>query len=75
MAKTTYHVIPNLNKGWSIKRSGATRAVKHFKTKEAAVEYARDLSLNQEAELFMHRTDGTIMERNSYDQDPQPAEG
>lgn len=75
MAKPIYHVIPNLSKGWSVTRSGATRAVKRFETKEAAIEYARGLSLSQEAELFVHRKDGTITERDSYNQDTQPPEG
>ena len=75
MTKETYHIIPNPHGGWCVKRSGATRAVKRFDTKEDAVEYSRDLIMSQEVELFVHGKDGTIVARDSYGQDSHPPKG
>lgn len=75
MSKETYHIIPNPHGGWSIKRGGATRAVKRFETKEDAVEYSRDLIAGQEVELFVHRKDGTVVARHSSAQTSHAPKG
>jgi hypothetical protein len=71
MAKKSNHVVPSTS-GWSVKKSGADRASKIFDTKDKAVEYGRELSKNEKTELFIHKSNGMIQDRNSYGNDPNP---
>jgi hypothetical protein len=72
MTKKSNHVIPATKGGWSVKKSGSTRASKHFETKEDAVKYARKISRDSSSELYIHKKDGTIQERDSFGNDPFP---
>lgn len=69
MAKKSNHVIPS-HSGWAVKKSGAERASKTFDTKEKAVAYGRDISKNEKTELYIHKSNGMIQNRNSYGNDP-----
>ena len=71
MAKKTNNVVPS-SSGWAVKKSGADRASKTFHTKDEAVEYGRELSKNEKTELFIHKSNGMIQDRNSYGNDPNP---
>lgn len=71
MAKKSNHVVPS-SSGWSVKKSGADRASKTFDTKDKAVGYGRELSKNEKTELFIHKSNGMIQNRNSYGNDPNP---
>jgi hypothetical protein len=71
MAKQSNHVVPT-SSGWSVKKSGSSRASKTFETKDKAVEYGRELSKNEKAELYIHKKNGMIQEKNSYGNDPNP---
>ena len=75
MPPKSHHVIPNPDGGWDVKRSGAERASKHFDKKDDAVDYGRKLSETQNTELFIHRKDGTIQNRDSHGNDPCPPKG
>ncbi len=71
--KRSNHVIPSREKGgWAVKKSGSARTSKSFSTKSEAVRYGRKLSKREKTELFIHRKDGTIQNRNSYGNDPFP---
>jgi hypothetical protein len=71
MAKgSTQHVVPDPNGGWSVKREGASRASKRFDKHQDAITYARNLSKDQGAEVVIHRPDGTIRNKESYERDP-----
>lgn len=73
MAKKSNHVIPSKQRGeWAVKKSGSTRISESFETKEEAIKYGRELSKHEETELFIHKKDGTIQNRNSYGKDPFP---
>ncbi|QNL22655.1 DUF2188 domain-containing protein [Hyphobacterium sp. CCMP332] len=73
MAKKSNHVIPSQKSGgWSVKKSGSTRSSRIFETKEKAIKYGRAISKNEKTELFIHKKDGTIQNRNSYGNDPFP---
>lgn len=72
MARKTQHVVPNSDGGWSVKKGGAARASQKFENQRDAISYGKKVSKNQNAELFIHRKDGTIRERNSYGNDPCP---
>jgi hypothetical protein len=48
---------------------------KSFERKEEAVKYGRELSRREQTELYIHKRDGRIQERNSYGKDPFPPQG
>jgi len=68
------HVVPHGN-GWAVKGEGNKRATIVTNTQKEAIQHAREISRNQETELFIHRKDGTIRERDSHGHDPYPPEG
>jgi len=71
MSKKSNHVVPSKS-GWSVKKSGAERASRSFETKGQAVEYGRALSKNEKTELYIHKSNGMIENKNSYGHDPHP---
>lgn len=71
MSKKSNHVVPSAS-GWAVRKSGAERASRVFSTKEKAVEYGRELSKSEQTELYIHKSNGMIQNRNSYGNDPHP---
>jgi len=71
MARNEYHVVSHQN-GWAVKANNATRASKITNTKQEAIEFGRELSKKNEAELIVHKKDGTINKSTSYGNDPCP---
>lgn len=69
--KLTNHVVPS-SSGWSVKKSGASKASKIFSNKGEAIKYGRQLSKNEKTELYIHKKNGMIQEKNSYGNDPNP---
>lgn len=74
MAKS-HHVVPNPNSGWDVKVSGGERAIKHFETKQPAVDLARQISQNQGSELVVHNKNGQIGQKDSHGHDPRNIKG
>lgn len=73
MAKgKSVHVVPAIDGGWTVKRTGSGRASKHFRTKEDAETWGRSQSMKDRSDLVIHRRDGTIAEKNSYGPGPHP---
>lgn len=70
----SHHVVWN-NERWSVKRNDAKRASGNFDNKKDAVAAARKISRNQKTELFIHRKDGRIQNRDSHGNDPFPPRG
>lgn len=65
--KKSNHVVLSKQKGnWVIKKSGSVKISRSFETKDEAVKYGRELSKRERTELFIHRKDGTVQNRNSY---------
>jgi hypothetical protein len=71
-SKKDRHVVPNPRGGWAVRQSGATKASRVFESQKEAVTYARDLARKGGSELYVHRRDGTISDKNSYGSDPYP---
>lgn len=71
LVKKNTHVVPRED-GWAVRKEGATRASKTFDTQADAIEYARQQAKNSKSELFVHGRDGTIRERSSFGNDPNP---
>ena len=68
------HVVPH-NGQWSLRGAGNSRITRNFETQREAIDYGRQIAINQESELFIHNRQGRIRERNSYGNDPYPPKG
>lgn len=73
MAKNQ-HVVPHSD-GWGVKGEGNSKVTRVFDTQRDAIAYGRQQAINQGSELFIHRQNGQIRERNSYGNDPHPPQG
>ena len=69
MKEESRHVVPDNRGGWSVRKSGATRAARVFDTKHDAVEYAKDIAKKEGGDIYVHGKDGTIRERDRYRSD------
>ena len=74
MSRKGQHVVPS-EKGWSVKKAGASRASSNHATQQDAINEAMRIARNQRTELYIHGRDGRIRERNSYGNDPHPPKG
>lgn len=73
MSRKSNHVVPSKkNGGWAVKKSGSTRTSGSFENKSDTIKYGRELSRKEKIELYIHKKDGTIQNRNSYGKDPFP---
>jgi uncharacterized protein YdaT len=70
----SHHVVPH-DDAWAIRKSGSTRVSEKADTQHEAIDRAREISRNQKTELFIHRPDGTIRERDSHGKDGFPPPG
>lgn len=68
------HVVPH-PEGWAVKPAKGQRASSVHETQRDAIDRAREIARNQGTELFIHRRDGRIRERDSHGNDPYPPEG
>ena len=51
---------------------GNSRATAVTKTQREAISKARDIAINQRAEVVIHGVNGRIRNKNSYGNDPCP---
>lgn len=68
------HVVPKGGK-WGVVGAGNSRATSLHNTQAEAARAARETAQRQQSEVFIHRPNGQIRERNSYGNDPFPPEG
>lgn len=68
------HVVPH-NDGWAVRIEGNDRVSSQHSTQSEAAEVGRDRARSERSELFIHRENGQIRERNSYGDDPFPPKG
>jgi hypothetical protein len=71
MNKKNQHVVPNGN-DWAVKGEGNDRATKVVDTQAEAIKIARQIAINQQSEVVIHRPDGRIRDKDSYGNDPVP---
>lgn len=69
------HVTPHKDGGWQVKGEGNTKATVRTDTQAEAIQRAREISRNQQTELFVHGKNGRIRGRDSYGNDPFPPKG
>jgi len=68
------HVVPH-NGEWAVRGAGNEKATKVVETQREAIEIAREISINQQSELFIHGKNGQIRERDSHGNDSFPPRG
>lgn len=68
------HVVPKNGK-WQVERENSLKPTKIFDTQRDAIDYARNIAINQQSELVIHGCNGRIREKNSYGNDPYPPRG
>ncbi len=56
------HVVPHNDK-WAEKGSDNSKATKITRTQQEAIDIAREISLNQQSELIIHRPNGQIRKK------------
>ena len=71
MAKKNQHVVP-YNDNWAVKGAGNEKVTKTFDKKADAIDFAKEIAKNQQSELIIHKGDGTIQNKNSFGNDPNP---
>ena len=54
------HVVKHSD-GWAVRGAGNGRATKVTRTQQEAIDIAREISRNQESELFIHGRNGHTM--------------
>lgn len=59
----SYFVSPHPDGGWQVKRSGAQKALKKFKTKAEAEAYAKQVASNQGVGVVRQKKDGKIQKK------------
>lgn len=68
------HVVP-VDGAWGIRGAKNTRLTKKFSTQAEAIEAAREIAINQQSEVVIHRPDGRIRDKHSYGNDPHLPKG
>jgi hypothetical protein len=58
-----HHIVANPNGGWDLKRSKGEKVIKHFATKQEAVDYGKVVSKNQDTTFLIHKKDGKIQKK------------
>jgi len=71
MSKKNQHVVPSGN-DWAVKGAGNDRKTAIVNTQAEAIRIAREIAINQRSEVVIHRPDGTIRDKDSYGNDPNP---
>jgi len=74
VTKRNQHVVPHPD-GWAVKPAGGSKASSVHQTQRDAIDRGREVSRNQDSELFIHGRDGRIRERDSHGNDPFPPKG
>ena len=70
--RKNYHVVPNGEEGWAVRRENSGRATSLHGTQAEAIEAGREHAINQGTELVIHRPNGQIRDSDSYGNDPTP---
>jgi hypothetical protein len=74
MPRSNIHVVPR-GEGWAVRREGAQRDSSHHHTQAEATGAARQTAQREGLELFIHRANGQIRDRDSLGHDPYPPKG
>ncbi len=74
MSRKNQHVVPHEG-DWAVKGAGNGKATVVVPTQQEAINIGRQISQNQNSELFIHNRQGQIRERDSHGHDPKNIKG
>ena len=60
------HVVPH-ESGWAVRREGNQRITSKHRRQDTAINKAKRLARKHKADVIIHRQDGTIRDRISFD--------
>ena len=60
------HVVPYKN-GWAVRREGNKRITSKHRKQSTAIRKAKRIARKRHADVIIHRQDGTIRDRVSFD--------
>lgn len=60
------HVVPH-PEGWAVKGAGNERYTAIYDYQDDAIDRAREIARNYGSDVIIHRADGTVRDRISYD--------
>lgn len=60
------HVVP-YEDGWAVRREGNKRITSNHRKQSTAIRKAKTLAKKHNADVIIHREDGTIRDRINYD--------
>ena len=69
--KKDVHVVP-FGDRWATKIAGKPEPVSTHKSQELARQAAVPIAKQKQSEVVIHRKDGTIRDKDSYGNDPNP---
>ncbi len=61
------HVVPHED-GWAVRREGNKRITSKHRKQSTAIRKAKSLARKHKADVIIHRADGGIRDRISYDE-------
>lgn len=74
MSGKNQHVVPH-NGDWAVLGAGNQRVTSTHATQAKAAAAARQIAINQQSEVVIHRPNGQIRDKDSYGSDPFPPRG
>jgi hypothetical protein len=69
MPKPNQHVVPH-NGDWAVRGAGNSRVTSIHDTQAEAIGAARNIAINRQSEVVIHRPNGIIRDKDSYGNDP-----
>jgi Uncharacterized protein conserved in bacteria (DUF2188) len=65
MQQQSQHIVPDQHGGWSVRKTGASRATRIFGVQNDAIEFAKHIAQREGSPIYIHSKDGTILSRIS----------
>ena len=76
MSRESYHVTPDGDGDWQVKKSGASRASAKASTQAEAQSQAKKFAKGQKpSQVYTHGRDGKVRDESTYGSDPHPPDG
>lgn len=63
------------NEKWAVLGEGNEKVTSYHETQEEARKKAREIAINQQSEVIIHRKNGKIRDKDSYGNDDYPPKG
>lgn len=71
MKNNNPHVVPYQDR-WAVRKENSHRVSSTHQTQSEAIAAGRKTAQRERSELFIHRPNGEIRDRDSYGNDPNP---